>query len=102
MSKKEKQIDFGQMLDGVKTMKDFEGVMGALYKQGIQHLLESEMSHLLGYEKHDPEGNNSGNSRNGYTSKKLKSSDGELEIQVPRDRNSEFDPMVVPKGQSTT
>lgn len=102
MSKKEKQIDFGQMLDGVKTMNDFEGVMGALYKQGIQHLLESEMSHLLGYQKHDPQGNNSGNSRNGYTSKKLKSSDGEFDIQVPRDRNSEFDPMVVPKGQSTT
>ena len=102
MSKKEKEINFAQMLDGVKTMNDFEGIMGSLYKQGIQHLLESEMSLLLGYEKHNPEGNNSGNSRNGYTSKKLKSTDGELEIKVPRDRNSDFDPLVVPKGQSTT
>jgi len=90
------------MLDEVKTMKDFEGVMGSLYKQGIQQLLESEMSHLLGYDKNDPKGNNSGNSRNGHTTKKVRSSDGELEISVPRDRNSEFEPMIVPKGQSTT
>lgn len=90
------------LFEGVDNMNDFEDIMGDLYKQGIQHLLQSEMSHFLGYDKNDPSGNLSGNSRNGTTKKKLKSSKGVLQIEVPRDRNSEFEPRIVPKGQSTT
>ena len=54
----------------------------------------------LGYEKHDPVGHNSGNSRNGVTKKKLKGDFGELEIETPRDRNGSFEPLIVGKGQT--
>jgi transposase-like protein len=93
---------FSELLSSVSNMTDFESVMGDLYKQGIHHLLESEMSHFLGYDKHDPAGNGSGNSRNGTSPKKLKTTKGEISLQVPRDRNGEFHPVIVPKGQSTT
>lgn len=102
MSKDISNLKFDNLLKGVKTMTDFESVMGGLYKQGIQHLLESEMSHFLGYDRHDPKGYHSGNSRNGTSHKSLKSSEGQIDIEVPRDRNSEFEPRIVPKGQSTT
>lgn len=102
MKKGIKQSRFGNLLDDVKTMNDFESVMGDLYKQGIQQLLQSEMSHFLGYDKNDIRGNNTGNSRNGSSTKILKSSNGKLKIDVPRDRNGEFEPLLIPKGQSTT
>ena len=56
------------------------------------------MEHL-GYEKHSPEGHHSGNSRNGRAKKTLKSNYGEIELEVPRDRNSEFEPIAVKKRQ---
>lgn len=102
MSKQRIQSDLRELLKNVKTMSDFESVMSSLYKQGIHHLLESKMSHFLSYDKHDPKGNNSGNSRNGTSSKKIKTSEGDIEIVVPRDRNGEFEPVIVPKGQFTT
>lgn len=102
MSKRKKDPLLSEFLDGVKNMNDFESMMGDLYKQGIQHLLQSEMSHFLGYDKNDPNGHNSGNSRNGSSYKKLKTSKGEIDLDVPRDRNGEFQPIIVPKGQSTT
>jgi putative transposase len=58
------------------------------------------MSQHLGYAKHDPAGNNSGNSRNGVTRKRLKGEFGELEIETPRDRNGEFEPQLVKKNQT--
>jgi putative transposase len=95
-------FNFSEVLHEVKTLNDYDIMMNDLYKQGIQHLLHSEMSHLLGYDKHAISGNNSGNSRNGSYNKKVKTSQGELDIQMPRDRNSEFEPLIIPKGQSTT
>lgn len=95
-------FNFSDVLQDVKTLNDYDTMMNDLYKQGIQHLLHSEMSHLLGYDKHAIKGNNSGNSRNGSYSKKVKTSQGEFEVQIPRDRNSEFDPLIIPKGQTTT
>ncbi|CAK8743462.1 IS256 family transposase ISSod18 [Sodalis praecaptivus] len=53
----------------------------------------------LGYAKHDPAGNNSGNSRNGKTSKNVRSQNGELELQIPRDRNSTFEPALIAKNE---
>ncbi len=63
-------------------------------------LFIAEMTHHLGYEKHNPAGNNSGNSRNGSTPKVLKGKRGQVEIEVPRDRNSEFEPQLVKKNQT--
>ena len=57
------------------------------------------IAHHLGYEKHSSTGNNSGNSRNGSTLKTLKGKRGQMEIEVPRDRNAEFEPQLVKKNQ---
>jgi putative transposase len=95
-------FNFSDIFDDVKDLNGYDAIMNDLYKKGIQHLLNSEMSHLLGYDKHAIKGNNSGNSRNGSYGKKVKTSQGEIEVQIPRDRNSEFDPLIIPKGQTTT
>jgi len=95
-------FNFSDVFQDVKTLDDYDTMMNNLYKQGIQQLLHSEMSHLLGYDKHAITGNNSGNSRNGSYNKKVKTSQGELDIQVPRDRNGQFEPLIIPKGQTTT
>lgn len=60
------------------------------------------MDEHLGYEKHGPTGDGSGNSRNGYNKKTLKTELGETEIRVPRDRNGEFKPHLIPKYQTKT
>jgi putative transposase len=76
-----------------------EGLLKGLTKRLVERALEGEMTTHLGYEKHAPEGRNSGNSRNGSTPKSVLTGEGELEIEVPRDRNGEFDPQLVKKGQ---
>jgi len=63
-------------------------------------MLEGEMDSQLGYEKHSTAGNNTGNSRNGSFPKKIQTQHGESIIQIPRDRQGEFDPVAVPKHQS--
>src|SRR5947208_13022914 len=62
--------------------------------------MQAELTHHLGYDKHSPAGNNSGNSRNGKSKKTLKGEFGNLPLEVPRDRNSTFEPQIVPKGQT--
>ena len=61
--------------------------------------ISAELTHQLGYEKNDPKGRGSGNSRNGKSRKKLKGDFGEIEIEVPRDGEGEFEPKIVPKHQ---
>jgi transposase-like protein len=63
-------------------------------------MLQGEMDAHLGYEKHDVAGNNTGNSRNGSFPKTIQTEHGESTIQIPRDRNGEFEPVIVPKHQS--
>jgi transposase-like protein len=82
-----------------KTMQDINGFMDKLFKRGVEKMLESELSEHLGYDKHSVEGNGSGNSRNGKTRKLVKSSSGEIIIEVPRDRQGDFNPIVLPKRQ---
>jgi len=66
----------------------------------MDKLLGAEMTHHIGYPKHSVEGHNSGNSCNGKTTKVVKTGNGEIEIAVPRDRNSEFEPVLVGKRQT--
>jgi putative transposase len=66
----------------------------------VERALQGELTHHLGYEKHDPAGNNSGNSRNGKSAKTIKGKRGQLQIDVPRDRASSFEPQLVKKGQT--
>ena len=83
-----------------ENMEDVQAMLKSLFKGTLEQMLEAEMEEHLGYEKHDPLGNNSGNSRNGYGKKTLKSELGETEIIIPRDRNGEFDPQVIAKRQT--
>jgi putative transposase len=76
------------------------GLLKQLTKALVERALQAELTTHLGYEKHDPEGHNSGNSRNGVSSKRLKGEFGTVEIEVPRDRQASFDPKLVPKGQT--
>ena len=89
-----------EFLKQFKDSKDFASFMEELYVRGTEKMLEAEMDQHLGYEKHAPEGRNGGNSRNGKTSKKLKSKYGPVEIEVPRDRDGSFEPVLVPKRRS--
>src|SRR5271157_5319628 len=92
-------------LSTAKNMDDFfgkEGIFAKLFAHTIEEMLESEMSEHLGYEPYEVKGRNSGNSRNGSYPKKLRTSSGESTIQVPRDRNGEFEPQVVKKQVANT
>lgn len=75
------------------------GLLKRLTKKLVEGALGAEMTHHLGYEKHDVAGQGSGNSRNGASSKTLKGDFGEVEIEVPRDRNGSFEPKIVGKHQ---
>jgi putative transposase len=75
------------------------GLLGELTKMVVEGALEGEMDDHLGYEKHDAGGRNSGNSRNGHRAKTLLTEAGPVEISVPRDRDSSFEPKIVAKRQ---
>jgi transposase-like protein len=84
-----------------KDKSNFNLFFNQIFKQGIEELLQAEMDEYLGYEKSSKAGNNSGNSRNGNYSKTVKSEHvGELVLNIPRDRNAEFQPRIIPKGQT--
>ena len=92
-----------QLLEGHRTPEAFfgaNGLLDQLSKALLERALQGEMTHHLGYEKHDPAGHNSGNSRNGTSAKTVKGKRGQVQLKVPRDRNSEFEPQLIPKGQS--
>jgi putative transposase len=80
--------------------EDVHGLLKQLTKMIVERAMQGEMAEHLGYDKHDPEGNNSGNSRNGVTRKTLKGDFGEVEVETPRDRNGEFEPRMVKKNQT--
>ena len=66
------------------------GLLQTLTTRLLNKALEAEMDHHLGYKKNSAAGNNTGNSRNGHTTKKVLTRDQEVKIEVPRDRNGEF------------
>jgi putative transposase len=76
------------------------GLLKQLTKALVERAMKTEMTDHLGYDKHDPAGKKSGNSRNGNSKKTIKGEFGNLEIAVPRDRNSTFEPVIVPKGET--
>lgn len=77
-----------------------DGLLQQLTKALVERALNGELTHHLGYEKHDSEGDNSGNSRNGTSPKTLRGKRGQVRIDVPRDRNTEFEPQLVKKHQT--
>ena len=77
-----------------------EGLLSQVTKAVLERALGEELTEHLGYEKHDPAGRGSGNSRNGTTPKRLLTEVGPVDLAVPRDRAGSFDPRIVRKGQS--
>jgi putative transposase len=84
-----------ELLQGYSSPADLlgeEGLLKELKRRLLERALGAELSEHLGYEKGDPAGRGSGNSRNGYSSKTVIGDDGAIEIAVPRDRNGSFEP----------
>jgi putative transposase len=76
------------------------GLLKQLTRALVERALQAELTTHLGYERHSPEGHNSGNSRNGASTKQLKGDFGTVQIEVPRDRQASFEPKLVAKGQT--
>src|ERR1700741_2194872 len=92
-----------QLLANYEKPEDLTGENGLfkqLKKALIERALGAELTEHLGYEKGDPAGRGSGNSRNGTSSKSILTEDGEVEISVPRDRAGSFEPQLIAKGQT--
>jgi transposase-like protein len=83
-----------------KSKEEFNDFFQSLFKDGVEALLQAELDEHLGYEKHSREGFHTGNSRNGSSSKTVKSESlGDMVLNIPRDRNSSFEPRLIPKHQ---
>src|SRR5258707_3399294 len=92
-----------QLLAGGLKPEDLtaeDGLFRRLKKALLERALGAELTHHVGYEKGDPAGRGTGNSRNGMSRKRLLTDDGELQIEVPRDRAGTFEPVIVAKGQT--
>ena len=85
---------------GVKTMEDVQNFVKMLTAETIQAALDAELESELGYSKYDYKNKDTDNSRNGYSQKTVQGSQGELEINVPRDRKGEYEPQLVKKHQT--
>lgn len=84
-----------------RSVEDIHSKLKDLFKGAMQEMLEAEMTEHLGYDKNSTEGNNTGNSRNGYSQKTVKTKFGPTEIDIPRDRNAEFEPQLIKKHENT-
>jgi putative transposase len=103
MAKRDKEVEelLDQLLEGRKPeeLVGSGGVLEDLTRRLYERALEGELTEHLGYEKHAPEGRTGGNSRNGKSTKRLKTETGNLELEIPRDREGSFEPVLVAKGQ---
>ena len=100
MNEKEMRALAAELAKNIKTEKDLSDFSKQLKKMTVEAALGAEMEDHLGYAKHDTGGHHTGNSRNGYSGKTLKGDHGEVDIDVPRDRNGSFEPQLVRKGQT--
>lgn len=94
-----------QELGRAKSIDDFfgkDGIFARLFADTLETMLEAELTEHLGYERYAAKGRNSGNSRNGKRPKKLRTSAGDTEVQLPRDRNGEFSSKLLEKHRTST
>jgi putative transposase len=92
-----------ELIKGYEKPEDLigeSGLLKQLTKALIERAMSAELTQHLGYEKYDPAGYNSGNSRNGAMPKTVKGEFGEIQINTPRDRNGSFEPQILPKHQT--
>lgn len=83
-----------------ETVDDIQVMIRDLFKETLQVIFEAEMEHHLGYSKHHVEGIRSGNSRNGYSKKTIKSKFGNTILDIPRDRKGEYEPQIIKKHET--
>jgi len=84
-----------------RSKESFQEYFNSLFKQGIEEMLKCELDEHLGYSKHAKDGYNTGNSRNGSFPKTINTENiGEVVLNIPRDRNGAFEPLIIPKGQT--
>jgi len=106
MTINQKTIDvklIDELIKDCKSPQDFlgeTGIIKTLVKSVFERALNAELTTHLGYEKYDPAGKNSGNSRNGLTKKIVKGEFGEVELDAPRDRNGSYTPEIIRKNQT--
>lgn len=100
MNLKKLQAMADELAKDLKTPEDLSQLSALFTKLTVEAALKGEMNHHLGYDKNSSDGHHSGNSRNGTSSKTLKGSHGEIELETPRDRNGTFEPLMVKKGQT--
>ena len=98
MKKEELELFAREAAKSLKTEKDLNDFSQMLTKVVVEAALNVELDDHLGYSKHEKSG--SANNRNGYTSKTLRTEDGQIELNTPRDRHSSFEPRLVKKGQT--
>ena len=85
--------------NNISSVADVYSLLKEGFKDILQELMEAELDATLGYEKNQKGNLLTDNKRNGHSSKTLKSQYGEFQIDVPRDRNGEFEPKLIPKYQ---
>lgn len=98
---KEKEFNILELLQEkyeIKTAQDISFALKDLFKDTLQQMMNKEFDESMGYERYDNKTKKS-NYRNGTTRKNVKSEFGEFELFTPRDRNGEFEPMIVPKNK---
>lgn len=88
-------------LANVGSMDDIQELFKDTIAEFMENGLEAELDDQLGYSRYDYKNKDTDNSRNGYSSKTLRTSFGDVEVSVPRDRKSEFDPKVLRKNQTS-
>jgi Transposase and inactivated derivatives len=86
--------------NNMKSVEDVQSALKELFAETLQEMLEGELETTLGYAKYDVKNKQTTNSRNGYSKKTVRSEYGDMELKVPRDREGEFDPVIVKKNQS--
>lgn len=89
-----------EWLNQGRKPEDVQGLLQQITKAVLERAMQAEMTHHLGYEKHDPAGYNSGNNRNGVVRKTVRGDFGQIEVETPRDRNGEFSPKIIQKNQT--
>ena len=85
--------------NNINNVADVYTLLKDSFKDILQELMEAELDSALGYQKNQKGDIHTDNKRNGHSPKKLKSQYGEFQIDVPRDRNGEFEPKLIPKYQ---
>ncbi len=91
-----------ELAKNCQTVDEIQEAIKIIFRETLEQALEAELENHLGYSRNDPNGNNSGNSRNGYSKKVIQTNFGKTDLKVPRDRNGEFEPKIIEKYERTT